>query len=65
MVGDEVRAVGKAPIIEDLVDHGESLDFFLKCREKTPKHSCCVDCRREGRWHGDSCTQQMVVVMWR
>lgn len=53
VVGDEVNAVGTAPIMEDLVDHGKSLDFFVKCHKKPLKCCCCVNCRREDRWQGD------------
>lgn len=46
VVGDEVSAGGKISI-------RESLDLFPKCHEKPLKCCCCVDCRREDRWHGD------------
>lgn len=49
MVGDEVSAVEKATIMEDLVDHEKSTDLFPKCQEKPLNHHCCVDCRRDKR----------------
>ena len=63
MVGNKVSAVDKAPTMEDLVDHGKSLDVLPKRHENLLKSHYSADYRKGDRWHADEFRQEMMVAV--